>query len=391
MPNETETTDKDIPFGVNEMRLNWRQWLAALAIFLIIAVSLPHAWKRVERFDTGPDYRIPYDLSSDYWLYQRRLDEIPAHTEGAAVIPVIGDSVVWGEYVLPNGTLTHFLSQRAGPNVRFANCGVNGAFPLALEGLVDHYGGSLRHRKVILQYNVLWMSSPKADLSSSEEQAFNHSQLVAQLFQPIPAYHADATARLNAIAGNKVGMFQWVNHVDSVYFDHLSIPAWTLEEDPADPQRWPNVRRNPLSQLKMQVPGEPANDPKRGPSSPRHRPWSANSAHPTHFEWVSLDRSLQWKAFQRTVALLRARGSDVFVIVGPFDEWMVAEDQRPTYRSIRDGVSEWLTTNRVAHLVPEALSSDLYADASHPLTEGYSMLAERIAADTEFKKWLAAP
>ena len=30
----------------------------------------------------------------------------------------------------------------------------------------------------------------------------------------------------------------------------------------------------------------------------------------------------------------------------------------------------------------------LYADASHPLTEGYALLAERIASDVEFKKWL---
>ena len=33
-------------------------------------------WKHIERFDTGPDYRIPYALSSDYWLYQRRLEGI---------------------------------------------------------------------------------------------------------------------------------------------------------------------------------------------------------------------------------------------------------------------------------------------------------------------------
>jgi len=388
MPDDVRSTLTDVPFGVNEMRLSGRQWLAALAIFLMIAAALPHVWKRVERFETYPDYRIPYALSSDYWLYQRRLDDLAQRGDDVLAIPVIGDSVVWGEYVLPGGTLTHFLNSGAGAKVRYANCGVNGAFPLALEGLIDHYGGSLHDRKVILHYNVLWMSSPKADLSTKEEQVFNHSELVPQLFHPIPAYHADAATRLNAIAANKVGLFQWVNHVDSVYFDHLSIPAWTLEEDPADPQRWPNVYRSPLAQAKMRVPGEPASDPKRGPASPRHRPWTANGAHPTEFEWVALDHSLQWKAFQRTVALLRARGNDVFVIVGPFNEWMIAEDQRPQYLAIRDGVSAWLTASHVPHVVPETLPSDLYADASHPLTDGYALLAGRIASDPEFKRWL---
>ena len=55
---------------VNEMRLNARQWaLAAGIILLLISSDAAGLWKGVERFDTGPDYRIPYDLSKDYWLY----------------------------------------------------------------------------------------------------------------------------------------------------------------------------------------------------------------------------------------------------------------------------------------------------------------------------------
>src|SRR5258708_5339812 len=116
------------------MRLNSRQWLVTVAIFLAVAIALPQVLRRAERFDAGPDYRIPYALSSDYWLYQRRLDDLSVRGSESYVIPVVGDSVVWGEYVLPNGTLTHFLSEDSGQNTRFANCGVNGVFPLALEG-----------------------------------------------------------------------------------------------------------------------------------------------------------------------------------------------------------------------------------------------------------------
>ncbi len=388
MPDEDSSeigaAPQAVPFGVNEMRLTARQCLAVFAIFVACAIGIPQAWKRAERFDTGADYRIPYALSSDYWLYQRRIDRIA----DSATVPVLGDSVVWGEYVRSTGTLTHFLNRETGVVDRFVNCGVNGVFPLAIEGLLANYGGALRNRKVILHFNVLWMSSPKADLSAPEEETFNHTELVPQLFTPIPCYRADAATRLNAVVTRSTGLLSWVNHVDDVYFDHLSIPLWTLEEDGGDPPRRLNAWRNPLAQIALAVPGEPANDPQRGPSSPRHRAWNHSGLSPTHFDWVSLRDSLQWKAFQRTVALLRARGNDVLVILGPFNEHMVAKDQRAEYGRLRADVDAWLTSQRIPHVVPDTLPSDLYADASHPLTDGYALLAKRIMEDSNFKRWI---
>ena len=126
------TAGSAIPFGVNEMRLNARQWLAALAILGLVALLTSPVWKRLERFDTGPDYRLPYALSKDYWLYQRRMEQAALPDK----VILLGDSVVWGEYVLPEGTLSHFLNQEAGVADRFINGGLNGVFPLAQEGLV---------------------------------------------------------------------------------------------------------------------------------------------------------------------------------------------------------------------------------------------------------------
>ena len=135
---------------------------------LVFTALAPRIWAHLERFDTGADYRIPYSLSSDYWLYQRRANSIDLEK----TIPVIGDSVVWGEYVLKDGTLSHYLSQESGQQGRFANCGVNGVFPLALEGLVGQYGSSFQNCKVIVHCNLLWESSPKADLSIDSEETF---------------------------------------------------------------------------------------------------------------------------------------------------------------------------------------------------------------------------
>ncbi len=373
----------DTPF-VNEMRLNARQWLLVTGIVVVILGLAPWGWKQVERFDTGPDYRIPYTLSKDYWLYERRLQEI-----APASAVVIGDSVVWGEYVLPDGTLSHFLNQAAGQPDAFVNAGVNGLFPLALEGLVEHYGGALHHRKVILNCNLLWLSSPKADLQTKKEERFNHARLVPQFSPRIPCYRADASERLGALMERNLPVLAWVNHLQNVSFNQKSMPDWTLETGTGEPPSHPNAYKNPLAQITLRVPTAPEVDPERGPASARHKPWSTTGEGTTRFEWVTLDSSLQWAAFQRLVRLLRARGNDVLVVVGPFNEHLMAAENRPAYRQLRDGVAAWLKENQVPGIVPEPLPSLLYADASHPLTEGYRVLAQRLHGDTAFQRWWA--
>jgi len=367
---------------VNEMRLGGRQWLVALGLILTAMLLTPRWWKSLERFDTGPDYRIPYELSKDYWLCQRWLGQ----SGDARHIVLLGDSVIWGEYVQPDGTWSHFLNAQGAQGFTYVNGGVNGLFPLALEGLVDDYGRALRHRKVILHCNLLWLSSPKADLQIDKEETFNHSRLVPQFFPRIPCYRADANERLEALVERKADFVAWVNHLQNAYFGQKSLLNWTLEDDGGDPARYPNSYRNPLAQITFHVPAAPLDDPQRGPKSPRHRPWS-ESGGAMSFEWVELNTSLQWRAFRQTVKTLRERGNDVFVIVGPFNEHMVAGASQAPYRNLRDGVTAWLRENRIPHLVPETLPSDLYADASHPLTDGYALLARKTLESEDFTRW----
>src|SRR2546426_8930691 len=138
---------------VNAMRLSAKDWLIVIGVVAVVLLVTPRIWMKLERFDTSPDYRIPYALSKDYWLYERGLQRItPAN------IAVVGDSVIWGVYVRPGGTLPHFLNEQSGQPGKFVNAGMNGLFPLAFEGLIRDYGKPLRHRKVLLHYNVLWMS-----------------------------------------------------------------------------------------------------------------------------------------------------------------------------------------------------------------------------------------
>jgi hypothetical protein len=65
---------------------------------------------------------------------------------------------------------------------------------------------------------------------------------------------------------------------------------------------------------------------------------------------------------------------------------MTAENQT-AYRKLRDGVAVWLAAQRVPHVVPDALPGLLYADASHPLTDGYHLLAGQLWRDAAFSAW----
>jgi len=372
-----------VPFGVNEIRLNVRQWLAAVAIIAVVVLLTPRLWERIERFDTGLDYRIPYDLSKDYWLYGRRLSQVAKPDR----IVVLGDSVVWGEYVLPDGTLSHFLDQQSGKTGRFINGGLNGLFPLAQEGLIDFYSRALRKQKVVVQCNLLWMTSPKADLSIEKEEQFNHSRLVPQFFPRIPCYKADANERLSAVVERHVTFLSWVEHLQNAYYGQRSILRWTLQDDGGVPPHYPHTFKNPFAQITLRVPSAPPRDPQRGSDSPRHKPWSETGQGSTRFDWVALESSLQWQAFQGMLRTLQDRGNDVMVVLGPFNEHMLAEENRPAYRKIRDGVALWLTKNKVPHVIPETLPSALYADASHPLTQGYELLARQIYQSEAFQKW----
>ena len=161
---------------------------------------------------------------------------------------VIGDSVVWGQYVTPEQTLTHYLNELEGRH-RFANLGLDGAHPIALAGLIEHHASGIRNQPVLLQLNPLWLSSPRRNLSADEEFQFNHPRLVPQFMPWIAPYKEAISARIGVVVERKVPFLGWVNHLQQAYFNRMDIPSWTLER-PA---------------------GEPAQSPPGGPAAVRQR------------------------------------------------------------------------------------------------------------------------
>ena len=144
----------------------------------------------------------------------------------------------------------------------------------------------------------------------------------------------------------EVGFLQWVGHLQNAYFGQKSIPSWTLEDDGGNPPRYPNAVQEPTGANLTDRSFRPQDDPQRGPRVRGTRPGQPMARSTTRFEWVELGSSLQWRAFQRVLATLEDRGNDVLVVLGPFNEHMLSEDNRPAYRKIRDGIVAWLGKTR---------------------------------------------
>lgn len=361
--NLKNTADAAMP-NSNAVWLTPRQWLVAALVLLALFVSAPMLWKQVETFRPGPDYRVPYALGSDYWLYARLCHA--ACRQGK--IPVIGDSVIWGHYVRPDQTLSHCLNDALGEN-RFANLGLDGTHPAALAGLIEYYARAVSGRPVVLQLNPLWMSSAKHDLQTTKEFHFNHPRLVPQFATEIPCYKAPFSARLGIVMERHVPFLSWTSHLRIAYLQGMDLPAWTLE----------NPYGNPLAALARPLP-EPQNV-----EAEKGSPWLSGGSQKRDMAWVDLDSSLQWLFFRRAVERLQARGNRVFVLVGPFNEHMLTAEDAITFGAIKTHIAQWLSQNHVPHLVAAPLASDLYADSSHPLAEGYVLLSKQLMNDPAFQ------
>ena len=360
--------EEQAPFGSNAVRLSPREWLIAGGIIAVVLVVLPLVWPSIEGHEFGANYRMPYRLGNDYWMYGRYCREAARHDATL----VVGDSVAWGHYVGKAETLSHHLNALAGSD-RFANLGVDGIHPAAMAGLVEHYGGAIAGRKVIVHCNLLWMSSKRHDLQTRKEFAFNHPRLVPQFWPRIPCYAATFEQRLGIVIGRELPFMAWADHLRIAYFDGTDIPAWTIDH-PYD---------NPLANLRRGLPS-----PDEPPSpKPDARPWTAKGIRPFDARWVDLGGSIQWASFRRTVAVLQRRGNRVFVLLGPFNEHMLTDESRTLYQERKRQVEAWLQGEGIPCFVPAPLPSGLYADASHPLADGYAMAARQLFESDAFQRF----
>jgi len=242
------------------LRLSAREWVAVLVCLLALIVLAPAVWDRAEG-----------KLSNDYWHYRRHC----RRACDSERTPVIGDSVIWGHYVAPDQTLSHYLNELAGRE-RFANLGLDGTHPAALEGLLKYYADGISRRAVLLHFNPLWMTSKKHDLQTTKEFHFNHPRLVPQFRPQIPCYRATFSTRLWAVTERYVPFFSWTSHLRCAYWENMGLHTWTLEHPAA----------NPLTPLRA---GLPAPLPAGEPVPPQRPDAEARKQNPA---WVEPESSL---------------------------------------------------------------------------------------------------
>jgi hypothetical protein len=341
----------------NAVRLSLREWAVVGFFTLAFVLAAPRLWERYETFRPDSDYRMPYDLSNDYWLYDRDTRAAARQHE----FLLIGDSVIWGQYVTRQQTLSHYLNELEGKE-RFANLGLDGAHPIALAGLIEHYASGIRNKPVLLQLNPLWLSSPRHDLSSDDESPFNHPRLVPQFVPWLGPYKEAISPRIGVVVERNVPFLGWASHIQQAYFDRMDIPSWTLERPTA----------NPLANLRT---GLPPSD-----NLLRHEPipWFQRRITRQDFPWVDPVKSVQWRFFQKAIDILQSRGNRVFVLLGPFNEHLLTDESRQRYHVVRAALEAGLKAKGVESFAPTPLASEQYGDASHPLASGYNALAREL-------------
>lgn len=274
---------------------------------------------------------------------------------------VIGDSVIWGHYVERDQTLSHYLNELAGGE-RFVNLGLDGTHPMALFGLIRNYGRAIKGEKVILHLNLLWLSSQEADLQTDKEFKFNHPRLVPQFKPRIPCYTEPTSGRIGIVLERSVPILQLVRHLQISGFDNTNLQLWTVENPYLNP--FNRIIIKPLGLVEEQK----TDIQSRSSGAPVQQ----------SLPWVEFETSLQWWAFQRLLESLESRGNDVFVVVGPMNEHVLSPDSIQKYGELLLKAESHLERMNVPYLHLPLLPGHLYADTSHPLPQGYSILAEHI-------------
>jgi hypothetical protein len=356
-------SEQQEPTTSNAFRLSGRQWVGIAVFGIAVYVLTPVTWQRIEKLDSTVDYRIPYELSNDYWLYGRVATQAAATHDTV----IIGDSVVWGQYVRPAETLSHYLNALEGRD-RYANLGLDGSHPAALAGLIENYAGAVSGKQVILHCNPLWMSYPKHDLREKDDPGvFSDWELAPQFSPKIPPYKESISNRIGKVIDRNLSLHGWTSHLQYAYFGESgtprTIPMWTLD----------HPYENPLKALTFKLPA-PSDELRKEPV-----PWYT-TIQKENMPWVDLAGSLQWTSFLRAVEILQSRGNAVKVVVGPFNEHLLKEASRVRYLALKQSIEAALKERKIAYIAPDPLPSEQYGDASHPLSAGYALLAKQLVA-----------
>ena len=352
------------------LSLSPKQSVATLLVVVLACSFLYTGWFGWERFEPGPDYRPPCwgSRMSDYWAIRRWMQAAaPRHA-----VLILGDSVIWGQEVRHDQTISHYLNQLGGAQV-FANVGLDGLHPAAIAGLVKYHGAHFNGNKVLLQFNPFWMSTRDMDLQGDWKEFF-HPRLISQISSRIHYQKHDLHIRLGYAIENRAPIFALARHISVNYFDNMGIDRWMLHHPYSNPVLAVTFRAAPV----IEAP------PGRGLS------WEAKEMKKVDSLWLKPTESVQWSGLRRAIASLQRRDVDLWVLLGPYNPYIFSDASRQRMDATLAEVRQWFSDQSISHieLGGEVLASELFADeAGHLLDEGHRAVAAHLLKDATFGTW----
>jgi len=329
---------------------------------LLILSAAPFTISFIDKDEFAGNYRIPYAMGENYYLFRHYISA----AADSEKIPFFGDSVIWGHYAEKDKTLTSQLN-RLQKEKKIANMGIDGIHPAALYGLVKNYTGKIKNKDMLVGINLLWMSSPRHDLSGEANREINHKKLLPQLSRAVPAYEADIEERLSALINRELTFFAWVNHIKMSRFADSSFYRWTID--------------NPEKTIFSFI-GKKETEY----TVPEHM--LRNEAPQQNISWVKPEESIQWDYMKKTIKLLKSRGNRVTAYITPYNIHSLTPESRERYFEIREILERELEDDGIPVIAGVTLIKNILPDASHTGEEGYRILAEDLLRNRLFNSLL---
>jgi hypothetical protein len=336
--------------------------IISILILAGITAVIPFIFPLTDTASFTGNYRIPYSMGEDYFLYSRYSN----HAAEKKEIPVIGDSVIWGHYTGSENTLTAYLN-RISTKPRFLNMGLDGIHPAAMSGLIDLYASGLKNRKILVGVNLLWMSSARHDLSGPVNNEINHKILLPQFHRPIPAYQPSLEEKISASISRSAPFFTWLDHLRLSEFAGKSFYIWTMDNHDKSLTEYFSHKEGEFKIPEGILP-EKMQEQEIG--------------------WITPDKSLQWKFMLETLISLKKSGNEVAALITPFNTYMMTPGSRKKYFSILAEMEWILRENGIIPIIPLIPEKKYFADSSHPNAEGYKLIAEDMMNNREFLEFI---
>jgi len=356
----------------NSLILSMPEWIFVGFLFVAIITLLSLRWHRWEKFNPDSDYRLPCweEKKSDYWAFSRWCK----YARSRYKVFVIGGSVIWGQEVKNDETMSHYLNQFAGNEELFANMALDGLHPVAMYSLAKYYGRYLNNKHILLLCSPFWMSSKNFDLQG-DWYDFHHPRLAPQFWPRIKCYKEKTDVRLGVLLERNIPFIGLIRHILSNYYENMNVQKWMA--------KYPY--RNPLACITFKSAAVLAEVQGTGTS------WQQKECYRENLDVykLSASESLQWEYFKKTIKLMQSRNNKLFVLL-LYHPYLLSPESRKRLARFCEGIGDWLDEEKISYFDVETdIPSRYYADeCSHLLKEGHIRIAKLLLQDKGFQEWL---